>query len=557
MRNGDEWMDVPPLASSSSSSSSTTTTTTTGNRASQQRVVDRGDASPRPENLREKPCDAMSDSQAAPSHPVSLIDCYIAPHMTSRYFSAIPLFPPPPSAAAAAAAFYWSFHDMYIETLESRRRKTIRPKEGWQVYSSAQDADGRCICTVVAPEQNLCSRDAKGRQLRQLLEKVQNMSQSIEVLNLRTQRDFQYIMRMESQIKGLRSKFRQIESDRKTLVNKNFQELKGKMESLQPLIPVLEQYKTDAKLISQFKEEIRNLSAVLMGIQEEMGAYDYEELQQRVLNLENRLRSCMNKLTCGKLMKITGPLTVKTSGTRFGAWMTDPQASPKNNRVWYMDSYTNNKIVKEYKSIADFVAGVESRTYNLPFKWAGTNHVVYNGSLYYNKMQSNIIVRYSFETGRVVTQRALESAGFHNVYPYTWGGFSDIDLMADELGLWAVYATNQNAGNVVISQINPDTLQILNTWNTEYSKRNAGESFMICGTLYITNSHLTGAKVYYAYSTKTSTYEYTDIPFHNQYFHMSMLDYNARDRALYGWNNGHQVLFNVTLFHIIKTEDDS
>lgn len=69
------------------------------------------------------------------------------------------------------------------------------------------------------------------------------------------------------------------------------------MDSLQPLIPVLEQYKTDAKIISQFKEEIRNLSGVLMAIQEEMGAYDYEELQQRVLNLENRLRSCMNKLS--------------------------------------------------------------------------------------------------------------------------------------------------------------------------------------------------------------------------------------------------------------------
>lgn len=36
---------------------------------------------------------------------------------------------------------------------------------------------------------------------------------------------------------------------------------------------------------------------------------------------------------CGKLMKITGPITVKTSGTRFGAWMTDPLASEKNNRV--------------------------------------------------------------------------------------------------------------------------------------------------------------------------------------------------------------------------------
>ncbi|KAM7318024.1 hypothetical protein ACRRTK_022761 [Alexandromys fortis] len=377
----------------------------------------------------------------------------------------------------------------------------ISPKEGWQVYSSAQDPDGRCICTVVAPEQNLCSRDAKSRQLRQLLEKVQNMSQSIEVLNLRTQRDFQYVLKMETQMKGLKAKFRQIEDDRKTLMTKHFQELKEKMDELLPLIPVLEQYKTDAKLITQFKEEIRNLSSVLTGIQEEIGAYDYEELHQRVLSLETRLRDCMKKL--------------------------------------------------------NFVSGAESRTYNLPFKWAGTNHVVYNGSLYFNKYQSNIIIKYSFDLGRVLAQRSLEYAGFHNVYPYTWGGFSDIDLMADEIGLWAVYATNQNAGNIVISQLNQDTLEVMKSWSTGYPKRSAGESFMICGTLYVTNSHLTGAKVYYSYSTKTSTYEYTDIPFHNQYFHISMLDYNARDRALYAWNNGHQVLFNVTLFHIIKTEDDT
>lgn len=46
-----------------------------------------------------------------------------------------------------------------------------------------------------------------------------------------------------------------------------------------------------------------------------------------------RLQLCDAFAACGKLMKITGPLTVKTSGTRFGAWMTDPQASSKNNRV--------------------------------------------------------------------------------------------------------------------------------------------------------------------------------------------------------------------------------
>lgn len=69
------------------------------------------------------------------------------------------------------------------------------------------------------------------------------------------------------------------------------------MDELQPLIPVLEQYKTDTKLISQFKEEIRNLSAVLTGIQDELGAYDYDELYHRVMSLESRLRSCMSKLS--------------------------------------------------------------------------------------------------------------------------------------------------------------------------------------------------------------------------------------------------------------------
>lgn len=49
------------------------------------------------------------------------------------------------------------------------------------------------------------------------------MSQSIEVLNLRTQRDFQYVMKMENQMKGLRTKFRQIEEDRKSIIAKNFQ----------------------------------------------------------------------------------------------------------------------------------------------------------------------------------------------------------------------------------------------------------------------------------------------------------------------------------------------
>lgn len=68
------------------------------------------------------------------------------------------------------------------------------------------------------------------------------------------------------------------------------------MDELRPLIPVLEEYKADAKLVLQFKEEAQNLTTVLNELQEEIGAYDYDELQSRVANLEERLRACMQKL---------------------------------------------------------------------------------------------------------------------------------------------------------------------------------------------------------------------------------------------------------------------
>lgn len=68
------------------------------------------------------------------------------------------------------------------------------------------------------------------------------------------------------------------------------------MSQLRPLLSVVEQYRLDLQMLSTLQMELSNLSFILTSIQEEIGAYDYEELQQRVLLLETRLHSCMNKL---------------------------------------------------------------------------------------------------------------------------------------------------------------------------------------------------------------------------------------------------------------------
>ncbi|XP_062367728.1 noelin-2-like [Cinclus cinclus] len=233
-------------------------------------------------------------------------------------------------------------------------------------------------------------------------------------------------------------------------------------------------------------------------------------------------------------------------------WLSDTMTPSTDNRIWYMDGYYKGRRVLEFRSLSDFISGQNFIQHLLPHPWAGTGHVVFNGSLYYNKFQSNVVIRYHFRSRSVVVQRSLAGAGYNNTFPYSWGGFSDMDFMVDENGLWVVYTTNQNAGNIVVSRVDPHTLEVLRSWDTGYPKRSAGESFMICGVLYVTNSHLAGAKIYFSYHTNTSSYEYTDIPFHNQYSHISMLDYNPRQRVLYTWNNGHQVIYNVTLFHVVN-----
>lgn len=48
------------------------------------------------------------------------------------------------------------------------------------------------------------------------------MSQSIEVLDRRTQRDLQYVEKMENQMRGLESKFKQVEETHKQHLARQF-----------------------------------------------------------------------------------------------------------------------------------------------------------------------------------------------------------------------------------------------------------------------------------------------------------------------------------------------
>ncbi|XP_057186042.1 adhesion G protein-coupled receptor L3-like isoform X17 [Triplophysa rosa] len=289
------------------------------------------------------------------------------------------------------------------------------------------------------------------------------------------------------------------------------------------------------------------------------GTYKYLEVQYECVpyKVEQKVFLCP-----GLLRGVYQSEHLFESDHQSGAWCKDPlQASDK---IYYMPwtPYRTDTLT-EYSSKEDFIAGRPTTTYKLPHRVDGTGFVVYDGALFFNKERTRNIVKFDLRTRIKSGEAIIASANYHDTSPYRWGGKSDIDLAVDENGLWVIYATEQNNGRIVISQLNPYTLRVEGTWDTAYDKRSASNSFMICGILYVVksvyeddDSEATGNKIDYIYNTELSKDGYLDIPFPNSYQYIAAVDYNPRDNLLYVWNNYHVVKYSLD-FGVLDIRQES
>ncbi|XP_062055259.1 adhesion G protein-coupled receptor L3 isoform X5 [Lepus europaeus] len=278
------------------------------------------------------------------------------------------------------------------------------------------------------------------------------------------------------------------------------------------------------------------------------GTYKYLEVQYECVpyKVEQKVFLCP-----GLLKGVYQSEHLFESDHQSGAWCKDPlQASDK---IYYMPwtPYRTDTLT-EYSSKDDFIAGRPTTTYKLPHRVDGTGFVVYDGALFFNKERTRNIVKFDLRTRIKSGEAIIANANYHDTSPYRWGGKSDIDLAVDENGLWVIYATEQNNGRIVISQLNPYTLRIEGTWDTAYDKRSASNAFMICGILYVVKSvyedddnEATGNKIDYIYNTEQSKDSLVDVPFPNSYQYIAAVDYNPRDNLLYVWNNYHVVKYSL------------
>ncbi|KAI9547810.1 hypothetical protein NQZ68_015076 [Dissostichus eleginoides] len=285
----------------------------------------------------------------------------------------------------------------------------------------------------------------------------------------------------------------------------------------------------------------------------QIGPQGFQELKAEVTEVPAPDGSEENT-GCGDVVSVGEPVTHRKADTiagKYGVWMQDPEAvSPYGpNMIWRIDTIGSDvRQLYGYEDMEQLTKGFPSKVLLLPELVESTGSTLYRGSLYYQRRRSRSLIRFDLASESIAARRELPHAGFHGQFPYSWGGYTDIDLSVDEQGLWAVYSSSKAKGAIVISQLDPNSLEVKRSWETNIRKNSVANSFIICGKLYTVASYTSPDTIInYIYDTRTSQGKSVAIPFKNKYRYNSMIDYNLAQRKLFAWDNFHMVSYDLRL----------
>lgn len=227
----------------------------------------------------------------------------------------------------------------------------------------------------------------------------------------------------------------------------------------------------------------------------------------------------------------------KMEGT-YGTWMRDT-ALLHDERIWVAEHFSGRKV-KEYKSFGSFqnssYEDVDIRKF-----YQGCGHTVHNGSLYYHIAGTSSIGRFNFETRRLHTL-TIDNARYNNLAYLLHNSKTYFKLAADENGLWVIYAFSVD-DIIMVGQLDQKTFSITSYINTTYPRTKAGNAFIACGVLYVTDTKDT--RVSFAFDLLKGKPVNVTFDLRPHRGILSMLSYSPKDRHLYMWDNGHVKLYVV------------
>ncbi|XP_053176032.1 olfactomedin-4-like [Scomber japonicus] len=397
-------------------------------------------------------------------------------------------------------------------------------------------------------------------------------------------------LELESLMLGLERRLPQLQEDVSVLEREDDGELYGVLSLL-----VIENELTEIKqlidklnmtsqrhqqLTTDTTEQLKELRDKMAELQE----YDTMQVvkrQQANQRLKRDLDQCKNEhqpiphptqppqgiCPYGKFVNVTGPV-VYTPGEypgsyMYGAWGRDPKpAVGKENWYWLVMLTSSNvysNYVRLYSSLSSLIVGVSvpgnvlihssNPTTNTI---QGPNVVLYGDALYYNCYYKDIVCRFNLTTKTITTMQLPEGTRFNSkgnfchldeCYPYT-----DLDLATDESGVWVIYTTTQDFGNLVLSKVEEGEQPTFNqTWHTSVYKQAVTNTFMACGVLYATRYISKEVEeIFYSFDTSTGVEKFNiGIFIKKMSPNIYSLNYSPVDQMLHAYCNSFMVSYKV------------
>ncbi|KAG8012900.1 Olfactomedin, partial [Nibea albiflora] len=207
-----------------------------------------------------------------------------------------------------------------------------------------------------------------------------------------------------------------------------------------------------------------------------------ETIKEKLRYLKNRAESCKSipkpyrgrdrHCLKGLITSISDPVVTKISsyGKSYtsGSWGQQAQMDSEGQKnSYWVQPLVNNQIsgntLRVYQTYEDFMASAKYEDFTIASSHThansieGPSAVLYGEALYYHCYNTPDVCRYDLKTNAVkrVTLPGT-GVGFHNKFQYCYyecRPYSDVDVEADERGLWAIYATVGNHGNIVVSRL--------------------------------------------------------------------------------------------------------
>ncbi|XP_049929369.1 olfactomedin-like [Epinephelus moara] len=272
----------------------------------------------------------------------------------------------------------------------------------------------------------------------------------------------------------------------------------------------------------------------------------------------------------GLMSNISDPVTTKVSpyGKSYisGSWGKQAQVDSEGQRNSYwvqplLNSHIWGNTLRVYQTHEDFMASANHRDFTFAPSYThadaieGPSAALYGEALYYHCYRSADVCRYDLNSNTVkrVTLPGT-GVGFNNKFPYCYydcRANTDVDIEADEMGLWALYATVGNHGNLVVSRLiwdnEAETLNVSQTWETRIFKRAVSNAFMVCGVLYATRYvDEYSEEVFYAFDTATGKEDNSlALPMEKVAKGVASLSYNPTNRMIYMYNDGYLLAYQA------------